>query len=666
MTRRATQGLEARVTAPSGLDAGEIAAWLGFMAATPGLGRAFLSPRFALASERAGGRVRVAVLRDAAGPCGFFAFQFASLWHQAFGAAEPVGGALADHAGLVARPGFAIGPDVLLRLCGLGSLFLRQLSPGQAGFGLAAAPAAIGHLIDLSDGPAAYFEALAARDRPFFLDTERRARRVEKEFGRIEHATIRDPPAAAVEGLIAAKRAQYGRTEVADPLAGAEARRLLLLLARDGGPECRVVLGSLSAGGRILARHLGLLHGRTLSYWFPVYDPAARHVSPGRLLLWHTIRSAGEEGIALIDRGGGDSQAKRDFSTGTVQFGAAHYTTRGLRGRLAHAAQGVSVVIPARNAAATLGRAIASAHAQTVAPFEIIVVDDASTDDTAKVAREAGGARLSVIRLHERHGAAAARNHAVHAARGEFVAFLDADDSWDPMKTARQLAVIAARPAMTFCACRARHVAEDGRVLGPIHGGVPVATGEDAWRALLARNFIATPCVLARRQAILAAGGFDPALPVAEDQDLWIRLALAGELGFVDEALVTVHDRPSSLSREYAARSAEITLAMVLGHIARQGSRLTRAERQTALGARHAEAGRRFYRSGERTRGLACLARAILNGHERRANLWYLVTAAPGMAAFKRWIRAAPALRGRPGAGRADDHSHRSGPASGP
>ncbi len=299
----------------------------------------------------------------------------------------------------------------------------------------------------------------------------------------------------------------------------------------------------------------------------------------------------------------------------------------------------VSVVIPARNAEATIARAIASAIAQTAPPHEIIVIDDASTDMTAACALAAGGPLTRIITKAERSGASAARNAGVGAAGGAFIAFLDADDTWEATKTERQLAVMTRHPAMTFCACRARHVAEDGSAIGPIHGDVPVATGPDAWRVLLAENFIATPCVLARRDAILAVGGFDPALPVAEDQDLWIRLALAGEVGFVEEVLVTVQDRPGSLSREYAGRNAAVTLGMVLGHIERQRARLTRAERRHALGARYTQNGRRFYRGGDWRAGVRCLVLAMAHGHAVGANLWYLVTAAPGLARVKRWLR---------------------------
>jgi CelD/BcsL family acetyltransferase involved in cellulose biosynthesis len=328
-------GLSATVKLPSQLNAAETAAWYDFMSATPELGRGFLSPRFARACEQAHGRARVAVLRDGAGLAAFLPFQFRSAGHATFGAAEPIGGGLADHAGIVARPGLAIVPSALLRLIGLGSLFVPQLSPGQARFGLSSMPARIGHLIDLSQGPEAYFGALAKRDKAFFQDTERRARRLEKELGAVTFSVTPDPPAAAVEAVIAAKRSQFDRTGVGDPLAPEDSRRLLLALARDGGADCRVVISRLAAGERVLAQHLGLLHGQTLSYWFPVYDPDARRVSPGRMLLWHTIRASAVHGITLIDRGGGDSQAKRDFSTGTVEFGTAHYLAPGVRGHVA-------------------------------------------------------------------------------------------------------------------------------------------------------------------------------------------------------------------------------------------------------------------------------------------------------------------------------------------
>jgi glycosyltransferase involved in cell wall biosynthesis len=105
----------------------------------------------------------------------------------------------------------------------------------------------------------------------------------------------------------------------------------------------------------------------------------------------------------------------------------------------------VSVILPVHNGALHLGRAISSVLGQTHRALELLVVDDGSTDDGAAVARSVADARVRV--LSQPHaGAAAARNRGVALARGEFFSFIDADDTWEPEKTERQLAVLAARP----------------------------------------------------------------------------------------------------------------------------------------------------------------------------------------------------------------------------
>lgn len=297
----------------------------------------------------------------------------------------------------------------------------------------------------------------------------------------------------------------------------------------------------------------------------------------------------------------------------------------------------ISVVIPAYNAAATLGRALDSVRAQTLRVAEVLVVDDGSADGTAELVRARGDLPVRLIAAGQRGGAARARNLGIAEARADYIAFLDADDEWSSDKLQKQLRVIEVNPAISFVACRSEEYAPDGQLLGLVHSGVPVVTGAEAWRALLAANFVSTPCVLARRSVLQAVGGFDPAFPIAEDQDLWIRLALAGEVGFVDEVLVRVHERPGSLSREYKPLEPDIALGMVLAHIERQRGRLTPAELRHALGARFAQNGRRLYASGrQRLRGLAYLWRAIANGHAVGENLWFMLTAAPGAA----WLKA--------------------------
>lgn len=330
------------VRRPSELDAAAQALWSDFQRRTPGLRSAFLSYGFARAAETAHGRVFVAVLREGSAIAGFFPFQFQGPWHACVRLGERIGGVLSDHAGLIARPGFRIEPADLLRSCRLAGLFIDHLSDGQDAFGLAADERRPGHVIDLSAGSAAYFAWLAASNKTFMQDTERRLRRLEKEHGVLEFTFSAAPSLGAVQDLIARKREQYARTGAADPFADPAHLALIAALITARDPDCLPVLSSLSASGRRLAEHFGLLHAGHLSYWFPVYDPEARKVSPGRMLLWHTIRDAGRHGVALIDRGEGDSQAKRDFSNGVRRFGRVNWQAAGWRGLLARTWQGIS------------------------------------------------------------------------------------------------------------------------------------------------------------------------------------------------------------------------------------------------------------------------------------------------------------------------------------
>jgi glycosyltransferase involved in cell wall biosynthesis len=307
----------------------------------------------------------------------------------------------------------------------------------------------------------------------------------------------------------------------------------------------------------------------------------------------------------------------------------------------------VSVVIPARDAARTIARAVLSVQAPDEIPDEIIVVDDGSGDDTAALARNLGA---RVIRLAASQGAAAARNAGIMAATGNIIAFQDADDEWLPGKLARQMALLCAAPDAVFIACGARLYAETGEDLGALYDGQIPDAGAAAWRGLLARNTIATPTVVVWRHHLLAAGGFDAGLEVAEDQDMWIRLALRGRLLYLDEQLVRVHRTPISVSgvgtRLGYRQQLQVTLPMIERHIAANRHRLTRREVAHILGGRIARIGRAAYWHGAYADGLRLILRAIWLGDRPVANLRFLVTALPAA----RWLktRALPSTRQRP------------------
>lgn len=292
----------------------------------------------------------------------------------------------------------------------------------------------------------------------------------------------------------------------------------------------------------------------------------------------------------------------------------------------------ISVVIPAHNAAATLARAIASVRAQTLAPDEILVIDDASDDATAAIAEALG---TTTIRLPTRAGAAAARNAGIAAATGEIIAFQDADDEWLPDKLARQMPLLA---GATFVACGAHLFAEDGRDLGPLYNGEIPREGEASWRGLLARNTIATPCVLVWRHALDAVGGFDPVLEVAEDQDLWLRLARHGRLRYLDAPLVRVHRTSGSVSgvgtRRGARQQIRITLPMIERHIAANRASLTAADVRHIRGGRRLRVGAGACWTGAWGTGARLVLSAMLLGHRPLAGLRILLATAPPL----RWL----------------------------
>jgi len=212
----------------------------------------------------------------------------------------------------------------------------------------------------------------------------------------------------------------------------------------------------------------------------------------------------------------------------------------------------VSVVIPTHNRAALVKAAIDSVLAQSRQVREIIVVDDASTDDTRNLL--AGyGSRIRV--LHgDGKGAAEARNRGMRAAQGKWIAFLDDDDVWVADKIERQMALAEQAPDARLIYCSDYAVDEALQVLylrpaQPLHRG-------DVFDRLLIKNFIFTSCAVARRDAIEEAGYMDTALRFAHDWDLWLKIAARYPVDFHPEPLVLYRQSASGcLTRDMRVSS---------------------------------------------------------------------------------------------------------------
>lgn len=182
----------------------------------------------------------------------------------------------------------------------------------------------------------------------------------------------------------------------------------------------------------------------------------------------------------------------------------------------------VSIVVPVYNAERTLAATLRSVWAQTCGDFELLVVNDGSTDGTAALLAGQSDPRLRVI-SHRNAGVSASRNRGVAEARGEFVAFLDGDDLWTPDKLQAQVAALQGAPDAALVYSWTDLIDEAGRVIQ--RGSHVVANGR-VYPLLASRNFLdcgSTPLI--RRSALIEAGPFDETLKGGEDWDLWLRLA---------------------------------------------------------------------------------------------------------------------------------------------
>jgi glycosyltransferase involved in cell wall biosynthesis len=181
----------------------------------------------------------------------------------------------------------------------------------------------------------------------------------------------------------------------------------------------------------------------------------------------------------------------------------------------------VSVIVPAYNAESTILETIASVQQQTFTDFELIVIDDGSSDRTLELLHSVTDTRLLIF-SYENGGVCVARNRGISHATGEFIAFLDADDLWTPDKLEAQLAALQQHPEAGVAYSWTCNMGEKGELLHPV---TPVYDG-NVHANLLVWNFLSNGSnPLIRSQAIKSIGDFDSTFPYCADWDYWLRLA---------------------------------------------------------------------------------------------------------------------------------------------
>jgi glycosyltransferase involved in cell wall biosynthesis len=207
----------------------------------------------------------------------------------------------------------------------------------------------------------------------------------------------------------------------------------------------------------------------------------------------------------------------------------------------------VSVVIPTYNRATLLYRSVNSILIQTIKDFELIIVDDGSTDNTGRVVKSFNDKRIRYICYNENKGACAARNIGIKNSRGKFIAFQDSDDEWLPEKLQKQLDCFNKTPEIGVAYCTFWKIKGDKQIIAPsnkenINGNI--------FYQILKEQFITTQSILVKRECFSKAGYFDESLPRLQDWELLIRLSKYYDFAFVDEPLLRTYYSVDSISAD--------------------------------------------------------------------------------------------------------------------
>jgi CelD/BcsL family acetyltransferase involved in cellulose biosynthesis len=309
------KSIKSRICSPFDLYQNEAAAWEKLSSTVDSLASPFLSLHYIRAVAETGMDVRVCIFYQDGVIRGFLPYQYRNHVYALVKAAEPVGAEMTDYFGLIADPEFKIASNQLLALAKINYFNFSHFDELQLNYGLQAEQPRTGLRIRLaanSDNPLA---ALCTTKLKYLKDTERRVRQLEHEIGPVEFSfDVQYDRQQHLDNLYSQKRAQYKRTKTHDALKHTWKYKLLFRLSEYRFETCRGVLSNLTAGNQWVASHFGIIGNGVMQYWLPVYNPVYAKYAPGRLLMHHIIQATGSASVHTIDRGEGDTPAKRELA----------------------------------------------------------------------------------------------------------------------------------------------------------------------------------------------------------------------------------------------------------------------------------------------------------------------------------------------------------------
>lgn len=289
---------------PAELTPHQLDLWSRFQSRNAALISPYFCPEFTLAVGRVRQDARVAIIDVAGTVVGFFPYQ-----RRAFGLAAPIGGPLSDYQGIIAHPDISIDAAELLRCCGLAGFEFTNLLASQVAFKPYQRRTDPSHQIDLSEGLDAFFAERRQAGSDVISTTMRKRRKLEREVGALRWV-LKDTDPASLDMLIEWKRQQYRRTRALDGFKFGWPLALLKDLHRIDAPGFGGVLSTLWVGDRMIAGHMGMRSRTAWHYWFPAYDPAYGHYSPGQIMLLMMIETCADLGTHIIDMGKGEYRHK--------------------------------------------------------------------------------------------------------------------------------------------------------------------------------------------------------------------------------------------------------------------------------------------------------------------------------------------------------------------
>jgi Glycosyl transferase family 2 len=219
----------------------------------------------------------------------------------------------------------------------------------------------------------------------------------------------------------------------------------------------------------------------------------------------------------------------------------------------------VTVLLAVHNGEPYIGEAVGSVLEQTFTSFELLVVDDASTDDTIGIVERFGDARIRILRNERNLGQVPSLNRGLADARGEYVARIDADDACLPTRLERQVEILDAEPRVGLVGTWMDAVDDRGRLLGRLQKTLRDYV-DFLYHTLIMRVYVSHPSAMYRLEPVLRLGCYDEASGPAEDKDLWRKLALERfEARIVPEPLVRyrLHDLQLSQVRSGYQRQVD-------------------------------------------------------------------------------------------------------------